>query len=189
MFLKQKIAIVLFYHLLFILATKCFYKPKKKNILSKLFFNTRCLKLWCLQRKLEFTLWKCTYGITPASIYLLKVNNRKTKTRCETCSNLTIKTPERRHWHQIVISFYYSKIHLFLFSQLIMIHWKQKFLKTMQSHWKLIYYRTIENYFSPSVAWLWFQLIQKYLSKELINASNRKRFSSIIDYAMHKTQL
>ena len=35
----------------------------------------------------------------PASIYMLKVNNRNTRTRCEICSKLTIKTPERRHWH------------------------------------------------------------------------------------------
>ena len=33
----------------------------------------------------------------PAGIYLLKVNNRNTRTRCEICSKLTIKTPERRH--------------------------------------------------------------------------------------------
>ena len=32
----------------------------------------------------------------PAGIYLLKVNNRNTRTRCEICSKLTIKTPERR---------------------------------------------------------------------------------------------
>ena len=34
-----------------------------------------------------------------AGIYLLKVNNRNTSTRCEiceVCSKLTIKTPERR---------------------------------------------------------------------------------------------
>ena len=37
----------------------------------------------------------CNY---PADIYLLKVNNRNTRTRCETSSKLTIKTPERRHW-------------------------------------------------------------------------------------------
>ena len=36
----------------------------------------------------------------PASIYLLKVNNRNTGTRCEICSKLTIKTPERRQWHR-----------------------------------------------------------------------------------------
>ena len=34
--------------------------------------------------------------IIPAGIYLLKVNNRNTRTRCEISSELTIKTPERR---------------------------------------------------------------------------------------------
>ena len=33
----------------------------------------------------------------PAGIYLLKVNNKNTRTRCEICSKLTIKTPELRH--------------------------------------------------------------------------------------------
>ena len=33
-------------------------------------------------------------------IYLLKVNNRNTRTRCEICSKLTIKTPERRQWRR-----------------------------------------------------------------------------------------
>ena len=32
-----------------------------------------------------------------AGIYLLKVNNRKTRKISEICSKLTIKTPERRH--------------------------------------------------------------------------------------------
>ena len=36
----------------------------------------------------------------PAVIYLLKVNNRNTRTRCEKCSKLTIKTLERRHWRR-----------------------------------------------------------------------------------------
>ena len=36
----------------------------------------------------------------PVSICLLKVNNRNTRTRCEICSKLTIKTPERRHWRR-----------------------------------------------------------------------------------------
>ena len=35
-----------------------------------------------------------------AGIYLLKVNNRKTSTRCKICSKLTLKTPERRYWHR-----------------------------------------------------------------------------------------
>ena len=32
----------------------------------------------------------------PDNIYVLKVNNRNTRKRCEICSKLTIKTPERR---------------------------------------------------------------------------------------------
>ena len=35
-------------------------------------------------------------------IYLLKVNNRNTRTRCEICSKLTLKTPERRQWRSLV---------------------------------------------------------------------------------------
>ena len=36
--------------------------------------------------------------LTPPVIYLRKVSNRNTKTRCEICSKLTINTPERRQW-------------------------------------------------------------------------------------------
>ena len=31
---------------------------------------------------------------------MFKVNNRNTRTRCEICSKLTIKTPERHHWRR-----------------------------------------------------------------------------------------
>ena len=31
----------------------------------------------------------------PTGIYMLKVNKRNTRTRCEKCSKLTIKTPEQ----------------------------------------------------------------------------------------------
>ena len=34
----------------------------------------------------------------PAGIYLLKDNDRNTRTRCKIRSKLTIKTPERRQW-------------------------------------------------------------------------------------------
>ena len=44
-------------------------------------------KLWLLHQVL-FT--------EPAGIYVLKVKHRNTRTRCEKCSKLTIKTPERR---------------------------------------------------------------------------------------------
>ena len=33
----------------------------------------------------------------PAGNYMFKVNNRNSKTGCEICSRLTIKTPERHH--------------------------------------------------------------------------------------------
>ena len=44
-----------------------------------------------------FGLQVSSHILSPAGIYLLKVNNRKTRTRCAICSKLTIKTPERRH--------------------------------------------------------------------------------------------
>ena len=36
----------------------------------------------------------------PSDIYLLKVNDRNTRTRCEISSKLTIKTPDGRHWRR-----------------------------------------------------------------------------------------
>ena len=41
--------------------------------------------------------------VTPVGIYLLKVNNRNTRSRSEICSKLTIKTPEWRHWRRSVV--------------------------------------------------------------------------------------
>ena len=35
----------------------------------------------------------------PAGNYIFKVSYRNTRTRCEICSKLTIKTQERRQWH------------------------------------------------------------------------------------------
>ena len=40
------------------------------------------------------------FNDTPGGIYLLKVNNRNIRTRCEICSKLAIKTPERRQWRR-----------------------------------------------------------------------------------------
>ena len=62
-------------------------------------------------RKYKLSIWKRlsnlkdsdeTIIVNSADIYLLKVNNRNTRTRCETCSNLTIKTIERRQWHLVL---------------------------------------------------------------------------------------
>ena len=45
--------------------------------------------------------WMCwnPWSRYPTNSYLLKVNNRNARKRCEVCSNLTI-TPERRHWRR-----------------------------------------------------------------------------------------
>ena len=47
--------------------------------------------MWCVDS------W---VSIFPAGNYMFKVNNTNSRTRCEICSKLTIKTPERRHWHR-----------------------------------------------------------------------------------------
>ena len=45
----------------------------------------------------------------PPDIYMFKVNNKNTRTSCEICSKLTIKTPERRQWRRsgVFINFEY----------------------------------------------------------------------------------
>ena len=42
---------------------------------------------------------KFDISVFPAGIYLPKVINGNTKTKCEICSDLTIKTPERCDWY------------------------------------------------------------------------------------------
>ena len=57
----------------------------------------------------------------PVGSYVLKVNNRNTRTSCEICSKLTIKTPERRHWRcsgVFIVNFEYIS-HLALVFQLL----------------------------------------------------------------------
>ena len=39
----------------------------------------------------------------PVNIYLFKLNNRNSRKRCEMCSKLTIKTPERHHIFQFFL--------------------------------------------------------------------------------------
>ena len=45
---------------------------------------------------------KYVYDIAtyPVSIYMFKVNNRNTRTKCEMSSMLTIKTQKRRQWRR-----------------------------------------------------------------------------------------
>ena len=39
----------------------------------------------------------------PAGNYTFKVNNRNTRTRCEICPKLPIKTPEPRQWRRSAV--------------------------------------------------------------------------------------
>ena len=57
-------------------------------------FNQRCWKK-TPDRRLKSYTGNWNY---PAGNYMFKVNNRNTRTRCEICSKLTIKIPERCHW-------------------------------------------------------------------------------------------
>ena len=72
-------------------------------------------------------------------------------------TNKIVKSPLKKNWkqlvrktatyaeknHEVFMPFYYSKVSLFLFSLLLMIHWNHAFLKTMQSHWGFIYLRKL----------------------------------------------
>ena len=44
------------------------------------------------------------FNTNPVGICLFKGNNKSTRTRCEICLNLTIKTPDRRHWRRFGVS-------------------------------------------------------------------------------------
>ena len=61
----------------------------------------------------------------PAGIYLLKVNKRNTRTRCEICSKLTIKILERRQWRRsgiFIVNFEHIS-HLVLAFLLLNLNW------------------------------------------------------------------
>ena len=62
------------------------------------------------------TTYSTTNNNNPAGNYVFKVDNRNTRTRCEICSKLTIKTPEQRQWHRsgiFIVNFEHIS-HLFL---------------------------------------------------------------------------
>ena len=56
----------------------------------------------------------CGCNLNPINIYLFKFNNRNTRRRCDICSKLTIKTPERRPWRRFgVLLLILNKFHTF----------------------------------------------------------------------------
>ena len=50
--------------------------------------------------------------LVPAGSYMFKVNHRNTGTRCEICSKLTLKTPERRRRSVVFIDNFEHISHL-----------------------------------------------------------------------------
>ena len=77
------------------------WHPKKK------FYEVPCLQIYffsliktrnCNLFYFEYVPIKHDISWHPNPQILLKVNNRNTRTRCEICSKLTIKTLEWRHW-------------------------------------------------------------------------------------------
>ena len=63
--------------------------------------NGRKTRLMILAQYDTGTIWlKIEEYSILAGIYLLKVNDRNTKTRDEICSKLTIEIPERRQWRR-----------------------------------------------------------------------------------------
>ena len=81
-----------------------FKSPKFQNIFDKKIERIKCISFWTtaevdlgllqhLRRK-KTLLWLHTHACTQGN-YMFKVNNRNTRTKCEICSKLTIKMPER----------------------------------------------------------------------------------------------
>ena len=56
--------------------------------------------------------------ITQQASILFEVRNRNSRTRCEICSQLRIKTPEQRHWHHsgvFIVSVEHISYHVLVF--------------------------------------------------------------------------
>ena len=60
--------------------------------------------LWWISGTYNFHWTNIWQNVYPANIYLFKVNIRNTRKRCEICSKLMIKTPERRQWRRFGVS-------------------------------------------------------------------------------------
>ena len=56
-------------------------------------------KKWTASNTASVQSFQNLSDLVPDGNYMFKVNNRSIRTRCEICSELTIKTPERRYWH------------------------------------------------------------------------------------------
>ena len=138
--LTEKTSIVAFPHVFFGYFEQVFgWMTKRKEFINKqiqvgneLLFKTnirRCSNAFTvefelvisnravdnLNFKLLILLLPCTQ-LNPAHNNMLKVNSRNSRKRCEICSKLTIKTPERHQWRRsgVFIATFEHISHLFL---------------------------------------------------------------------------
>ena len=70
-----------------------------ENWIKICYFNEAFLKkIQYYQSLYQMTQRDSVEAACPFSIYLFKDSNGKTRTMCEICLKVTIRTPERRHW-------------------------------------------------------------------------------------------
>ena len=93
------------------------------------------------------SVWQKKYFINKIVKNPLRKKRNKWKQLVRKTTTQT-KQKLNHYLHQVFISFYYSRMSLFIFSLLPMIYWKHEFSEAMQSHSGL---STVENNFSPSV--------------------------------------
>ena len=94
--------LIFFFFFYFLIFTAMFYEQALSNMLIVSRFSVSmgwpCIDLFIRSslKRLKCYFWAKSYtvGILPADIYLVKVNSRNTRTRCEICSTLAIKIPE-----------------------------------------------------------------------------------------------
>ena len=99
------------------------HKLNHKNYLSFTGSSRLLLKYRLRTFMSTFSIAALSSGfLFPAGIYLLKVNNRNTRTRCEICSKLTIKTRRRsgvfivnfEHFSHLVLVFLLLTLNMWL---------------------------------------------------------------------------
>ena len=81
--------------------------------------------------------------IFPASIYFFKINNANTRTTCEICLNLTIKTSEGSQWRRFVVFIVNFELILHHCTGVSIVNFEQvnaswvNFLKKLVFYWKI----------------------------------------------------
>ena len=85
--------------------THCYFWTYFAPLSSIFFFCWTWTGICLLGSNNSRNVFKCTFSefhwvfrIKVSGNYMFEVNNKNTKTKCEICSKLTIKTPERRQY-------------------------------------------------------------------------------------------